>query len=290
MDQQDTDELELPDLNPSAIERIEAEKSVAEVVLRNGLIEYFASVARDETRWRRKQIGDIDEYAKRYTTRLFPIYASEYARPIDSDIAIEKLLTLSVIGPFATATVKLLAKLLPETWRRVAWNLSGAHPGIDAGGQDPFAEDLVNPFKLRHLKKAVMEACEDQVPQILAASRILRRAERARVESCIVEGSGQSLAGSVAIPNSREGRLPTIQDIGLALESGDRKRAVRLRIEMERCSVKTLRYDAFSSRGGKEATKRTAFNRWQASRSDTPSWAGELIRARLLKPLESATS
>jgi hypothetical protein len=77
--------------------------------------------------------------------------------------------------------------------------------------------------------------------------------------------------------------LPTIADVETALNGGDRKKALKLRCLLDDCKVNTLWKDAFSSRGGKLDTKRTAFNRWRASRNDTPSWADELIRARLLK-------
>ena len=71
--------------------------------------------------------------------------------------------------------------------------------------------------------------------------------------------------------------------IEMALESGDRKQAVQLRIGLEGCDVKTLWSEAFSERRGKAATLKTAFYRWRACQRDTPSWADGLMRARLLK-------
>lgn len=108
-------------------------------------------------------------------------------------------------------------------------------------------------------------------------------------------GKGQSagiVEGTTSGRNTisdRDTEAETIAAIMKALDRGERKKAVGLRIEMEGCTVKTLWLEAFSSRRGRETTKRTAFNRWQASRSDTPSWADELIRARLLKPVASVT-
>ena len=75
----------------------------------------------------------------------------------------------------------------------------------------------------------------------------------------------------------------TIPAIKVALDSGQRKQAVRLRIDLEGCSVKKLWSEAFSSRRCKPITMQTAFNRWQASRKDAPSWADDLMLARLLK-------
>jgi hypothetical protein len=75
---------------------------------------------------------------------------------------------------------------------------------------------------------------------------------------------------------------PTLSDIEAALNEGNRKLAVKLRCTMDGCAVTDLYLDAFKSLAQKPATKRTAFNRWQASRHDTPSWADKLIRARLL--------
>jgi hypothetical protein len=75
---------------------------------------------------------------------------------------------------------------------------------------------------------------------------------------------------------------PTLSDIEAALNEGNRKLAVKLRCTMDGCAVTDLYLDAFKSLAQKPATKRTAFNRWQASRRDTPSWADKLIRARLL--------
>jgi hypothetical protein len=77
--------------------------------------------------------------------------------------------------------------------------------------------------------------------------------------------------------------LPTVSDIEAALNAGDRKKAVELRRRMDTCNITELWTSAFRSRGGKDRTKQTAFNRWQASRQDAPSWADPLIRARLLR-------
>jgi hypothetical protein len=76
---------------------------------------------------------------------------------------------------------------------------------------------------------------------------------------------------------------PSLGDIEAALNKGSRKLAVKLRRTMDRCSAKDLLLDAFKSLGQKPSTKRTAYYRWQASRDDTPSWANELMRDRLLK-------
>ena len=105
-------------------------------------------------------------------------------------------------------------------------------------------------------------------------------------ESAAARGSSLHERGN-AVPDGgglpEKGAIPTIAAIKVALDSGQRKEAVRLRIELEGCSVKTLWSEAFSSLGGNAITKRTAFNRWQASRKDTPSWADSWVRARLLK-------
>ena len=74
----------------------------------------------------------------------------------------------------------------------------------------------------------------------------------------------------------------TVSEIHVALDAGDRKRAVRLRCQLDQCVIKELWSDAFAKRGGTDKTKRTAFNRWQAARHDTPSWADRLMRERLL--------
>ena len=76
---------------------------------------------------------------------------------------------------------------------------------------------------------------------------------------------------------------PTLSDIEAALNQGNPKLAVKLRCTMEGCAVKALFLDAFKSLAQKNSTKQTAFNRWQATRSDTPSWADELMRKRLLE-------
>jgi hypothetical protein len=77
--------------------------------------------------------------------------------------------------------------------------------------------------------------------------------------------------------------VPTIAAIQEALRRGLRREAVQLRNELDSCPVKTLWSEAFSSRRCKPKTMQTAFNRWQASRKDAPSWADGLMRARLLK-------
>jgi hypothetical protein len=79
------------------------------------------------------------------------------------------------------------------------------------------------------------------------------------------------------------GDLPTVADVEAALNRGDRKKAVILRCKLENCKINTLWRSAFELRAGTGHTKRTAFNRWQASRRDAPSWADELMRLRLLK-------
>jgi hypothetical protein len=127
------------------------------------------------------------------------------------------------------------------------------------------------------------------VPDSAAAQ--IRESAAARGGSLHERGSAVSVPTAGATPQSRpdrdglpeKGAIPTIAAIKVALDSGQRKEAVRLRIDLERCSVKTLWSEAFSSLGGSAITKRTAFNRWQASRKDTPSWADSWIRARLLK-------
>jgi hypothetical protein len=77
--------------------------------------------------------------------------------------------------------------------------------------------------------------------------------------------------------------LPTVGDVEAALKGGERKRAVKLRCRLDGCTITALWKDAFSLRAAKPGTKRTAFNRWQASRKDAPSWADDLMRLRLLK-------
>jgi hypothetical protein len=80
-----------------------------------------------------------------------------------------------------------------------------------------------------------------------------------------------------------QGESSTVAAIKVALDSDHRKQAVQLRIGLDGCSVKTLWSEAFSSRRCKPKTMQTAFNRWQASRKDAPSWADDLMLARLLK-------
>ncbi len=75
----------------------------------------------------------------------------------------------------------------------------------------------------------------------------------------------------------------TVIDIKGALVEGGRKQAVQLRCKMDECDVKTIRTEAFQERRAMDSTKVTAFNRWQASRKDAPSWADPLIVKRLLK-------
>jgi hypothetical protein len=76
---------------------------------------------------------------------------------------------------------------------------------------------------------------------------------------------------------------PTVVEVRAALDRENRRLAVKLRCKIEDCSVKDLYLDAFAALAQKIATKRTAFNRWQAGRHDTPAWADKLLRARLLK-------
>jgi hypothetical protein len=97
-------------------------------------------------------------------------------------------------------------------------------------------------------------------------------------------GSPQQPEGGVSVPPvTADGIKPVREDVERALNQGNRKLAVKLRCQMESCIVKHLFLDAFRSLAQNYTTKRTAFNRWQASRDDTPSWADELMRARLLK-------
>jgi hypothetical protein len=74
-----------------------------------------------------------------------------------------------------------------------------------------------------------------------------------------------------------------IVQIRASLDAGDRKTAVALRLGADECTVKELFMSAFVSLGGTESTKRTAYNRWRASRGNAPSWADELMKARLLR-------
>ena len=86
------------------------------------------------------------------------------------------------------------------------------------------------------------------------------------------------------IPREQEAPIAlTVAHVEAALASGDRKRAIELRCELDGCSNKELWMSAFEGRAGAEMTKRTAYNRWRESRDDTPSWADELMRARLLR-------
>jgi hypothetical protein len=93
---------------------------------------------------------------------------------------------------------------------------------------------------------------------------------------------------TVAAPRSATADLTseavtTTADIKAALDGGDRKKAVELRCRLDGCKVNELWRSAFLSRRGADGTKQTAFNRWHASRDDTPSWADALMRAQLLK-------
>lgn len=84
-------------------------------------------------------------------------------------------------------------------------------------------------------------------------------------------------------PNEVAEHDERVAEIEAALNRNDRKKAVRLRIKLDGCTVTELWTEAFRQRFAKDSTKLTAFNRWHASRSETPSWADELMRARLLK-------
>ena len=87
---------------------------------------------------------------------------------------------------------------------------------------------------------------------------------------------------SNSVPNHPEPTV-SLRETQLALNAGDRKRAVRLRCHLDQCAIKELWSEAFSERSGTYKTKQTAFNRWQVTRKDTPAWADELMKARLLQ-------
>jgi hypothetical protein len=78
-------------------------------------------------------------------------------------------------------------------------------------------------------------------------------------------------------------RRAAIVELEVALNEGRREEAVKRRCELDQCNVTELWKDAFRSLRGTQNTKKTAFYRWRASRRDTPSWADELMQARLLK-------
>src|SRR5262249_13321262 len=77
-------------------------------------------------------------------------------------------------------------------------------------------------------------------------------------------------------PSPNDQSKPSLDDVKAALNQGDHKLAVKLRCTMDGCKRKDLWGEAFQSRRGTESTKQTAFNRWHASRRDTPSWADGL--------------
>jgi hypothetical protein len=140
---------------------------------------------------------------------------------------------------------------------------------------------------------------ENIAARIRADSALAARAAAPAIRSILEEQVGlssepansgtlthrESQAPRVIADQTDEGlQAPTLETIKDALDAGERKRAVQLRIRLDGCTVKTLWSEAFSSRRCKTKTMQTAFNRWQASRKGTPSWADKLIRARLLKP------
>jgi hypothetical protein len=96
-------------------------------------------------------------------------------------------------------------------------------------------------------------------------------------------GSATQPPATSKLPDPSSADVPTVADIEAALNYGDRKKAVALRCRLDRCNIKELWMSAFRERAGKESTKLSAFNRWQMSRADTPSWADELIRKRLVQ-------
>src|SRR5262249_47122305 len=111
------------------------------------------------------------------------------------------------------------------------------------------------------------------------AAEASERAETNRGEAAPqLEGETPKDSSSAAVDESPQ----ALAAIRSALEAGDRKKAVKLRCVKDKCTVTEFWIDAFRSRANTDGTKRTAFNRWQASRRDTPSWADALIRSRLL--------
>jgi hypothetical protein len=103
----------------------------------------------------------------------------------------------------------------------------------------------------------------------------------------VTETEGEIAAlrpATTKVPDASSEDLPTVADIEAALNRGDRKKAVALRCRLENdCKIKDLWVSAFAGRTASESTKLSAFNRWQALREDTPSWADELMRKRLLQ-------
>jgi hypothetical protein len=113
-------------------------------------------------------------------------------------------------------------------------------------------------------------------------------ADGARSTASASDGQSKPIAGADDTSTPKKADLlsedmPTIADIGAALNANDRKKAVQLRCRLDGCKVNELWKSAFQSRRGKDSTKQTAFDRWLASRRDTPSWAAPLMRTRLLQ-------
>ena len=106
---------------------------------------------------------------------------------------------------------------------------------------------------------------------------------RGSVAERVEEASRQTAAPVKSDRTPAAERVPSVTDIKAALNIEDRKKAVKLRCILDRCTITELWSDAFKSRGWAVTTKRTAFNRWQASRRDAPSWADEFMRKRLLR-------
>jgi hypothetical protein len=111
-----------------------------------------------------------------------------------------------------------------------------------------------------------------------AASHLLSfiDSERFTTDTAATDGNSQVETGGADC-------AITLASVKLALEAGNRKQAVKLRRTLDSCTNTTLWTDAFKDRRGTEKTKRTAFNRWQAARPNTPKWADQLMRSRLLK-------
>ena len=85
------------------------------------------------------------------------------------------------------------------------------------------------------------------------------------------------------LPMASDQPNPTVADIETALNRGNRKLAVKLRCSIDDCTgteSTSTQVKALGTEG--LITKLTAFNCWQALREDTPSWADDLMRARLL--------
>lgn len=108
---------------------------------------------------------------------------------------------------------------------------------------------------------------------------------RSLVPSPWIDKSEQKPENVTTVDTTGQNSNPTalIIQIRTSLDAGDRKAAVELRLRLDGCKAKELFMSAFSSLGGTVNTKRTAYYRWRESRDDAPSWADELMRARLLR-------